>query len=340
MHAQRFAVLVAVFALVMALVPGAGQTALAGPELTPDPTQFQATPLTPESTFVGMKSATGSLAETDPSLLGRTDSTLINVMIKYDYDPTASYAGGVAGLEATSPAVTGKKLKNNKAAVDAYETHAKQLSKQIGSAVTAAVPGAAIGEEFVTAYGGVAAQIPANSVADVLKVAGVAAVQSDTLEQPQSDATAFIGAVDVWPALGGQDNAASNVVVGVIDTGIWPEHPSFVNRGLPPPPGGPYACQFGDGSDTAHLGPTFACNRKLVGAYAFTNTYMNNIGAITGEFCNNTTKKCSARDPEGHGTHTSSTAAGDRVDSALLYGVERGPVSGVAPGARVIMYRV
>src|SRR5205807_4436340 len=54
----------------------------------------------------------------------------------------------------------------------------------------------------------------------------------------------------------------------------------------------------------------------------------------------NTPRKCSARDPEGHGTHTSSTAAGDRVDSAMLFGVERGPVSGVAPGARVIMYRV
>ncbi len=340
MHRQRLAALVAVFTLVMALIPGAGQSALAGPQLTPDPSKFQATPLTPESTYVGTKSPTAKIAQTDPALLGRTDSTLINVMIKYDYDATASYAGGVAGLEATSPSVTGKKLKNNKTAVDAYEQHTKQVSTRISSAITAAVPSAAIGEEFVTAYGGVAAQIPANSVADLLKVAGVAAVQSDSLEQPLSDATGFIGAVDVWPGLGGQDNAASNVVVGVIDTGIWPEHPSFVNRGLPPPPGGPYACQFGDGSDTANLGPTFACNRKLVGAYAFTNTYMNNVGAIAGEFCNNTTKKCSARDPEGHGTHTSSTAAGDRVDSATLYGVERGPVSGVAPGARVIMYRV
>ena len=336
MHRQRFAAFVAACTLVMALVPAAGQTALAE-----DPTQFTATPLTPDSTFSSAKSPTGKVTQTDLALLGRTDSTPINVVIKYDYDPTASYAGGVAGLAATSPSVTGKKLKNNKAAVDAYEQYAKQVSANTSSAVTAALPSAVIGQEFVTAYGGVAAQIPANSVADLLKVAGVAAVQSDNLEQPLSDATGFIGATAVWPGLGGQDNAASNVVVGVIDTGIWPEHPMLVDR-LPAfgRTFGTNSCQFGDGTDTAHLGPTFACNDKLVAAYAKTATYMANVGAGAEEFCNNTTHKCSARDPEGHGTHTTTTAAGARVDSASLYGVERGPVSGVAPGARVIMYRV
>ena len=69
-------------------------------------------------------------------------------------------------------------------------------------------------------------------------------------------------------------------------------------------------------------------------------TYMANVGAGADEFCNNATHKCSARDSEGHGTHTASTAAGDRVDHTPLYGVDRGPISGMAPGARVIMYRV
>src|SRR6185312_10256422 len=212
---------------------------------------------------------------------------------------------------------------------------------QISSAIKAAVPSANIGQAFTTVYGGVAAKVPANQIATLLQVEGVAAVQLDNLEQPQTSVTPqFTGAANVWPLLGGQDNAASNVVVGVIDTGIWPEHPAFVNNGLPPPPGGPYGCAFGDGSDVAHLGPTFACNRKLVGAYAFTATYMANVGAGANEFCNNTTKICSARDSEGHGTHTSSTAAGDRVNSAPLYGIDRGPISGMAPGARVIMYRV
>jgi hypothetical protein len=297
--------------------------------------------LTPDSTYSAPKSASGSIAKTDPALLGRTDSTPINVLIKYDFDPTASYGGGAAGLAPTSPAVTRKKLKHNQDAVRAYEGHAEAVSSAINRAVIAAVPGARVSKTYTTVYGGVAAQVPANAIGDLLKVPGVVAVQQDTLEHPQTSVTpVFTGAANVWPLLGGQDNAASNVVVGIIDTGIWPEHPSFENKGLPPPPGGPYACQFSDGSDTAHLGPAFACNRKLVGAYAFTQTYMAVRGADSNEFCNNTTKVCSARDSEGHGTHTSSTAAGDRVDVATLYGVDRGPISGMAPGARVIMYRV
>ena len=203
------------------------------------------------------------------------------------------------------------------------------------------MPGASIGKSFQTAYGGVAALVPANTIADLLKISGVVAVQRDSLQQPQTSVTPdFIGATSVWPSVGGLDNAASNVVVAVIATGIWPEHPSFANHALPAPPGGPYGCQFGDGSDVAHLGAPFACNPKLVGAYAFMSTYMANVGAGAGEFCNNATQVCSARDPEGHGTHTASTAAGDRVASAVSYGVEHGPISGMAPGARVIMYRV
>src|SRR5712691_9682224 len=127
MHRQRFAAFVAVIALVMALLPGVGQTALAGPGLTKDPSQFTATSLAPDSTFVGSKAPTSNIARTDPTLLGRTDSTPINVLIKYDYDATASYEGGVAGLAATSPAVTGKKLRDNDD-VRSYEQHTRQVS--------------------------------------------------------------------------------------------------------------------------------------------------------------------------------------------------------------------
>ena len=173
-----------------------------------------------------------------------------------------------------------------------------------------------------------------------MPVAGVDAVQKDALNQPLDDNTAFIGATTVWPTLGGLPNAGSNVIVGDIDTGVWPEHPMLAPGTLGAPAGGLKACQFGDGTDVAHLGPTFTCNNKLIGAYAKTATYMANTGAGAEEFCNNTTQQCSARDSEGHGTHTTTTAAGDCVASAMLYGVERGPVCGIAPGARVIEYRV
>jgi len=302
--------------------------------------KFTATPLTPDSTFVGAKSNSGSLAQTDPLLLGRTDSTPVHVVIKYDYDATASYAGGIKGLAATSPAVTGKKLKDNKDAVKAYEDHTAKLTKDISAGVEKAVPSAKIGAVYQTVYGGVAATVPADSVAALLKVPGVAAVQEDSLEHPLDDNTQFLGATAVWPSLGGSSLAGSNVTVGVIDTGVWPEHPMVAPGSLPAPAGGLKGCQFGDGSDAAHLGAPFACNNKLIGAYAFTDTYMANVGAGANEFCNNTTHTCSPRDSEGHGTHTLTTAAGDCVASAVLYGVNRGPVCGIAPGAHVIVYRV
>src|SRR5206468_12183880 len=52
---------------------------------------FSATTLTPDSTYAASKSTSGALAQTDPALLGRTHSTPVNVLIKYDYDATASY---------------------------------------------------------------------------------------------------------------------------------------------------------------------------------------------------------------------------------------------------------
>jgi hypothetical protein len=298
--------------------------------------------LKPTSTSFGAKSPSGELAKTDPSLLGRTDSQPVNVMIKYDFDASASYTGGLAGLDATSPRATGKSLDDNAAAVAAYDSYTAAKAAKISASIEKAVPAAKIRQTFQTVYGGVAAQVPANSVAALLRQPGVVAVQKDALNQPLDDNTSFIGATNVWPTLGGQDNAGSNVVVGVIDTGVWPESPFFVDRGLPAPPHplSFYHCDFGDGTDVAHLGPTFACNNKLIGAYNFTQTYMATQNSDGQEFCNNATHVCSARDSEGHGTHTASTAAGDRVDSAVLYGVQRGPVSGIAPGAHVIMFRV
>jgi subtilisin family serine protease len=325
--------------LVLALVLLGTAVAVAGSATSPR--KLTAKALTPDSTFTSAKSASGTLAKTDPSLLGRESSNPINVLIKYDYDPTASYAGGVSGLAPTSPAATGESLKENRSAVNAYEQHTAAVSSKISTAVTKAVPDARIRRAFQTAYGGVAATVPANSVAELLKVDGVVAVQEDKLEQPQTSVTPeFTGASDVWPSLGGSVHAGENVTVGIFDTGIWPEHPSFANQGLPAPNGGPYGCEFGDGTDVAHLGPTFSCNRKLVGAYAFLDTYLLVLNAVPGEFCNNATGICSARDANGHGTHTSSTAAGGPVASTQIFGINRGAISGMAPGARVIMYRV
>ena len=262
-------------------------------------------------------------------------------MIKYAFTPTASYGGGVKGLQATSPRVTHSTLRKNIKAVSRYQAFANSKAARITAGIKRAVPSAKIGQLLTVAYGGVAARVPANKIAELLSQPGVVAVQRDSLNQPLDDNTSFIGATNVWPALGGSSQAGSNVVIGMIDTGVWPEHPMMSPAGISAPTGGLKGCgDFATGGDVAHLGPAFSCNNKLIAAYAKTATYMAVVGSNGQEFCNNTTRVCSPRDSEGHGTHTTTTAGGDCVASAMLYGVERGPVCGIAPGAHIETFRV
>ncbi len=296
-----------------------------------------ATQMTPTSSFSAAKTLSGRMARTDRSLLRLRSAAPVNVLIKYDVEPVASYQGGIPGLAATSPSVTHHQIRANPTAVVAYTRHLAGVMAGISRAALRAVPGLRIRESFAMVYGGVVARVPGDLVGRLLQVPGVAAVQRDGTSNPVDD-TAFIGATAVWPSLGGQATAGQGEIIGLLDTGVWPEHPALKDNGLPAPPGA-YGCQFGNGSDPL-LGAAFTCNHKLIGAYAFTDSWMANNTTDGHLFCNDATGKCSARDPRGHGTHTATTAAGDRVASAPLLGVNRGPFSGVAPGAQVIEYRV
>jgi hypothetical protein len=102
---RPFAVTTAVIAVVLAGgLASTAQSALAAGS-TPDPSRFTATPITAvESHFDVPKSASGKAAQSDPALLRRTDDAVVGVMVKVDIDPVASYAGGIKGLKATSPA--------------------------------------------------------------------------------------------------------------------------------------------------------------------------------------------------------------------------------------------
>jgi subtilisin family serine protease len=162
----------------------------------------------------------------------------------------------------------------------------------------------------------------------------VALVLPDQLRHVQTDASPqFLG-------LAGRNGAYGNgltgegVVVGVIDTGIWPEHPSFADDGsYAAPPIGPLPCEFGNTTQNPNDAP-FTCNNKLIGARQELATYRAVIGADPDEFD-------SARDDDGHGTHTASTAAGNAGVHASILGqpVGVGPISGIAPRAYVVAYK-
>ena len=188
--------------------------------------------------------------------------------------------------------------------------------------------------QYVTSLNGFSARV---NYRQALRLAGdkdVALVLPDLLRQKQTDSSPeFLGLTGAASATS-TGVTGEGVVVGVIDTGIWPEHPSFADNGsYGPSPVGPIPCEFGN---TAHnpADVAFSCNNKLLGARQMLDTYRAVIGADPDEFD-------SARDDDGHGTHTTSTAAGNAGVDAWILGspVGDGPIRGIAPRARVIAYK-
>lgn len=122
----------------------------------------------------------------------------------------------------------------------------------------------------------------------------------------------------------------SDLVIGVIDTGIWPERQSFNDRDLAPIPS-KWKGHCVAGRDF----PASSCNRKIIGAKYFSGGYEATSGKM-----NETTEYRSARDSDGHGTHTASIAAGRYVSPASTLGYAKGVAAGMAPKARLAVYKV
>ncbi|XP_010242651.1 PREDICTED: subtilisin-like protease SBT4.15 [Nelumbo nucifera] len=111
----------------------------------------------------------------------------------------------------------------------------------------------------------------------------------------------------------------SDIIVGLLDTGVYPESPSFDDKGYGPPPS--------KWKGKCEVGANFTgCNNKLIGARSYSIQIK-----ISDQ---------SPADTEGHGTHTSSTVAGSAVNHASLYGIGRGTTRGGVPSARIAMYKV
>ncbi|XP_043717338.1 subtilisin-like protease SBT1.3 [Telopea speciosissima] len=161
---------------------------------------------------------------------------------------------------------------------------------------------------------------------------GVVALYPETVYQLHTTRSPlFLGlepenSISVWA-----DNPFDHdVVIGVLDTGVWPESPSFNDTGMAPvPKHWKGACETGRGFGKRN------CNKKIVGARIFYRGYEAASGKI-----NEQDEHKSPRDQDGHGTHTAATVAGSPVRGANLLGYAGGTARGMALKARVAAYKV
>lgn len=132
----------------------------------------------------------------------------------------------------------------------------------------------------------------------------------------------------IWPQ--SHFGNSSDVIIGLLDTGIWPESQSFRDTGMGEVPARwKGQCQAGTAFNSS------LCNRKLIGARYFNKGFLASGGHIDRIHDYN-----SARDFYSHGSHTSSTAAGNFVPDVDYFGYATGTARGMAPRARLAMYKV
>ncbi|XP_075665840.1 subtilisin-like protease SBT5.4 [Castanea sativa] len=133
-----------------------------------------------------------------------------------------------------------------------------------------------------------------------------------------------IGGVIHPSSLWEKANFGEDIIIGNLDTGVWPKSKSFSGTGYGPIPSKwKGICQ----------NDTVPCNRKLIGARYFNQGYINFTGPFNSALNN-------ALDHEGHGSHTLSTAGGNFVPGASVIGVGNGTAKGGSPKARVAAYKV
>jgi subtilisin family serine protease len=251
-------------------------------------------------------------------------------------DPVATYEGGESGYTATR-APQGSRLDAHTSAATSYATHLR--SRQKDTLSRSGVDTSKVIHQYDTTFNGVAVKLTAVQAAKLKSNSNVLAVWKNTILTIQTAPTdAFLGLtgpLGVWNTrFGGDTNAGRGVIIADIDSGIWPESPSFApipkDRADDKAIAKKWHGTCNPGDNNGSYGPV-KCNNKLIGARYYDSAKLS--GNNAGEFQ-------SPRDFDGHGSHTASTAAGDKVQNVMINGTNAGDAEGVAPGARLAAYKV
>ena len=253
--------------------------------------------------------------------------------------PVTAYQGGISGYAATKPN-KGRKIDPNAPAVVGYMAYL--ASRQDAAMLSVGASKKLYNYGYV--FSGFAAEMTDAQAQKLALLPGVLAVTKDEARDLDTSTTptflGLTGATGFWNTTGA---TGENVIIGMVDGGIWPEHPSFSDR----------TGSNGSGSKDGKLsyqqipgwngkctpGEAFTgtdCNQKLIGA----RYYNAGFGGNAGIDANWPWEFNSPRDYGGHGTHTSSTAGGNTGVAATGQTAVFGNVSGIAPRARIAAYKV
>ena len=258
--------------------------------------------------------------------------------------PVASYDGRLAGLPATRPE-RGRRINAQDPGVAGY---AGYLESRHDDAL-ARVGGGRKVYDYRYTFNGFAAELT-DAQAEILRAnAGVMNVRKDEQRFADTSSTPTFLGLDapggLWDQLGGPGEAGEDIVIGDIDSGIWPESASFTKS---------RKRDKDDKEDDSHHNfdderkgefhgaciageqfPKSKCNAKIVSARWFNAAWGGDAGMkadLPWEFA-------SARDYNGHGTHTAATAAGYHGVTPTGAASIFPKVSGMAPGARIAVYK-
>ena len=267
--------------------------------------------------------------------------------------PAATYAGGVSGIAATRPA-RGAKLDSTAPNVRAYVNH---LAVRRSAEMAKAGMRVATLHNYSYTFNGFSVLLTDAQAQQLKKSSGVASVVESTLHTVDTTRTpGFLGLTapgGLWSQLDGMSRniKGEDVIIGVIDTGVWPEIASFGDKvdgsgnpvaytgaGIPaygaPPAKWKGACVTGQGFTAA------MCNNKLIGARYYGTAYFAGAAASGGAYTlHPRLEYISPRDGGGHGTHTASTAGGNAGVTSTVQGTAIGNISGIAPRARIAVYK-
>lgn len=270
-------------------------------------------------------------------------------IVVLEEESATGYDGGTRNLEATKKR-KGRPFDADRPEVREYSRYLKNKQDKVAKSV-----GAAADKHFTLGSNAFTTDLTAkqavklSSSKEVLLLSKDTAYELDTWNTP--DFLGLDGENGVWNQTGGPEEAGDGVVVGILDSGIWPESKSFAGEPLTRKPSGEWDvrrqgrstfmdkadggtfqgfCQTGDEWDLSD------CNTKLIGARSYPEAFI----ASTPRSEWSPTEVVSPRDNGGHGSHTASTAAGNKGIDVTVDGVRFGEVSGMAPAAKIAAYKV